>query len=52
MSLDIAGHPDPETGAKIAELHQCRFGHIADIAGLVSDVGEYVGSAATGLVLR
>ncbi|MET9264113.1 Dabb family protein [Amycolatopsis sp. NPDC004079] len=51
MSFDITDDPDPETGAKIAELHQRRFDSMADIAELVSDIGEYLGSAAPGTAI-
>ncbi|KIH98042.1 stress responsive protein [Streptomonospora alba] len=48
MSFDITDDPDPETGAKIAEIHQRRYDTMPEIAGLVSDLGEYTGSAAPG----
>ncbi|RZQ61937.1 Dabb family protein [Amycolatopsis suaedae] len=48
MSYDITDDPDPEFGAKIAEIHQRRYDDQPDIAGLVSDLGEYTGSAAPG----
>ena len=48
MSFDITDDPDPEMGAKIAALHQRRFDSDAEITKLVSDLGEYTGSAAPG----
>lgn len=48
MSFDITDDPDREIGAKIAEIHQRRYDTMPDIAGLVSDLGEYTGSAAPG----
>ncbi|WP_020672441.1 Dabb family protein [Amycolatopsis nigrescens] len=48
VSFDITDDPDPEVGAKIAEIHRRRFTEIPDIAELVSDLGEYTGSAAPG----
>ncbi|WP_158885131.1 Dabb family protein [Amycolatopsis anabasis] len=48
MSFDITDDPDPEIGAKIAEIHQRRYDTMPDIAALVSDLGEYTGSAAPG----
>ncbi|WP_433328275.1 Dabb family protein [Spirillospora sp. CA-294931] len=47
-SFDITDDPDPDIGAKIAALHQRRYDTIPDIAELVSDLGEYKGSAAPG----
>ncbi|MBO0842253.1 MAG: Dabb family protein [Nocardioides sp.] len=47
-SYDITDDPDPEFGAKIAGIHQRRFDAMPDIADLVTDVGEYVGSAVPG----
>jgi len=48
VSFDITDDPDPEVGAKIAEVHRSRFENVPDIAELVSDLGEYTGSAAPG----
>lgn len=48
MSFDITDDPDLEIGAKIAEIHQRRYDTMPDIAALVSDIGEYTGSAAPG----
>jgi hypothetical protein len=47
-SFDITDDPDPEMGAKIAEIHRNRYEAVPDIAALVSDLGEYSGSAAPG----
>lgn len=47
-AFDITDDPDPEAGAKIAEIHQRRYDTMPDIADLVSDLGEYTGSAAPG----
>jgi hypothetical protein len=35
-------------GEKIAALHQRRYDEIPDVAELVSDLTEYIGSAAPG----
>ncbi|WP_433559465.1 Dabb family protein [Pseudonocardia xinjiangensis] len=48
MSFDITDDPDPEMGAKIAAIHQRRYDSTPDIAGLVSDLRDYTGSAAPG----
>lgn len=48
MSSDITDDPDPEIGAKIAEVHRSRFENVPDIAELVSGLAEYTGSAAPG----
>ena len=48
MSFDITDDLDPEMGAKIAELHQRRYDGDAELTKLVSDLGEYTGSAAPG----
>lgn len=48
MSFDITDDPDPDMGAKIAAIHQRRYDAKPDIAGLVSDLNEYTGSAAPG----
>ncbi|GAB3441395.1 hypothetical protein GCM10027570_07530 [Streptomonospora sediminis] len=46
-SYDIADDPDPEIGAKIAEVHRLRFEEQPDIARLVLGI-DYTGSAAPG----
>ena len=48
VSSDITDDPDPEIGAKIAEVHRIRFEKVPDIADLVSGLAEYTGSAAPG----
>ncbi|GAB3508818.1 Dabb family protein [Amycolatopsis cihanbeyliensis] len=48
MSFDITDDPDPEVGARIAEIHQRRYEAMPDIAGLVADLDEYTGSVAPG----
>lgn len=48
MSFDITDIPDPNTGAKIAALHQRRYDGDPELTQLISDLGEYVGSAAPG----
>lgn len=48
MSFDVTDGLDRELGAKIAEIHRRRYEEQPDIAGLVSDLGEYIGSAAPG----
>ncbi|MFD4460866.1 Dabb family protein [Nocardia sp. NPDC058480] len=48
VSFDITDDPDPEVGAKIAEIHRRRFDNVPDIAELVSGLAEYTGSAAPG----
>lgn len=48
VSFDISDDPDPEIGAKIAEVHRRRYEAMPDIAELVSNLGEYSGSAAPG----
>ncbi|MFF0740363.1 Dabb family protein [Streptomyces sp. NPDC004111] len=48
VSFDITDDPDPEVGAKIAEIHRRRYEALPDIAALVSGLGEYTGSAAPG----
>ncbi|GAB4005739.1 hypothetical protein GCM10029992_54490 [Glycomyces albus] len=45
MSFDITDDPDPEVGEKIAGIHRRRFADEPDIARIVSDIGEYTGSA-------
>ncbi|WP_017557270.1 Dabb family protein [Nocardiopsis baichengensis] len=47
-SFDITDDPSPDFGERIAVLHQRRFDSLPDITKLVSDLGEYVGSAAPG----
>ncbi|MFD4637312.1 Dabb family protein [Lentzea sp. NPDC058436] len=47
-SFDITDDEDPELGAKIAAIHQRRYDANPDVAGLVSDLDEYSGSAAPG----
>jgi hypothetical protein len=46
MSYDVTDDPDPEMGAKIAAIHQRRYDNTPDIAELVSQLGDYTGSAA------
>ncbi|GAA4545480.1 Dabb family protein [Amycolatopsis samaneae] len=48
MSFDITDDEDPRMAEKIAELHQRRYDTMPDITALVSDLGEYQGSAAPG----
>ncbi|MGW4249378.1 Dabb family protein [Nocardia sp. NPDC004722] len=48
VSFDITDDPDPELGAKIAALHQRRYDSYPEVTQLVSDLGEYHGSAAPG----
>ncbi|MFC3450515.1 Dabb family protein [Amycolatopsis speibonae] len=48
VSFDVTDDPDPEMAAKIAELHQRRYDNDAELTKLVSDLGEYSGSAAPG----
>ncbi|MBE1877797.1 Dabb family protein [Myceligenerans pegani] len=48
MSFDISDGMDPEVGERIAAIHRRRFESRPDIAELVSDIGEYTGSAAPG----
>ncbi|RSM75953.1 Dabb family protein [Kibdelosporangium aridum] len=48
VSFDITDDLDPELGTKIAELHKRRYDTMPDIQKLVSDLGEYSGSAAPG----
>ncbi|WP_129790043.1 Dabb family protein [Promicromonospora panici] len=47
-SFDITDDADPEMGAKIAALHQRRYDSDATLTQLVSDLGDYTGSAAPG----
>ncbi|MEV6235094.1 Dabb family protein [Lentzea sp. NPDC051838] len=48
VSFDITDDEDPEMGAKIAALHQKRYDADPELTKLVSDLGEYTGSAAPG----
>lgn len=48
VSFDITDDPDPEVGAKIAEIHRRRFDTVPDIADLVAGLNSYTGSAAPG----
>lgn len=48
VSYDITDDPDPEIGAKIADVHRRRFENVPDVAGLVAGLNEYSGSAAPG----
>jgi stress responsive alpha/beta barrel protein len=48
MSFDITDDEDPRMAEKIAELHKRRYDSMPDINQLVSDLGEYSGSAAPG----
>ncbi|ADB33495.1 Stress responsive alpha-beta barrel domain protein [Kribbella flavida DSM 17836] len=48
MSYDITDDLDPEMDAKIAALHQRRYDSDAELTQLISDLGEYTGSAAPG----
>lgn len=48
VSFDLTDDPDPETGERIAALHQRRFDGDPELTRLVSDLGEYEGSAAPG----
>ncbi|WHT22672.1 Dabb family protein [Crossiella sp. CA-258035] len=48
MSYDITDDPDPEIGAKIAEVHRLRFENVPEVAELVAGLDEYTGSAAPG----
>lgn len=47
-SFDITDDLSPDFGERIAALHQRRYDSIPDISDLVSDLGEYIGSAAPG----
>lgn len=46
VSFDISDDEDPDLGTKIAALHKRRYDTMPDINKLVSDLPEYVGSAA------
>ncbi|HEX7309241.1 Dabb family protein [Lentzea sp.] len=48
VSFDITDDEDPEMGAKIAALHQKRYDNDPELTRLVSNLGEYSGSAAPG----
>lgn len=48
VSFDITDDEDPQMGAKIAALHQKRYDSDPELTKLVSDLGEYTGSAAPG----
>ncbi|MGY6654800.1 Dabb family protein [Amycolatopsis sp. TRM77291] len=48
VSYDVTDDPDPEIGAKIADVHRRRFENVPDVAGLVAGLREYSGSAAPG----
>ena len=48
VSFDITDDPDPEVGAKIAEIHRRRFENVPEIADLVAGLYSYTGSAAPG----
>lgn len=47
-SFDITDDPDPELGAKIAEIHRRRYAGNPDVADLVAGLGDYSGSGAPG----
>ncbi|MEU7141538.1 Dabb family protein [Nocardia sp. NPDC046473] len=47
-SFDITDDEDPAMAEKIAELHQRRYDSDPELTQLVSDLGEYSGSAAPG----
>jgi hypothetical protein len=44
ISQDLTDDPDPEIGAKIAQIHSDRFAGDATLRGLVGDMGSYEGS--------
>jgi stress responsive alpha/beta barrel protein len=48
VSFDIADDPDPDLGAKIAEIHRRRYADNPDVADLVAGLDDYSGSAAPG----
>ncbi|MGW4826223.1 Dabb family protein [Amycolatopsis japonica] len=48
VSYDVTDDPDPEIGAKIADVHRRRFEDVPDVAELVAGLGEYTGSAVPG----
>lgn len=43
-SIDITDDPDPEIGAKIADIHRRRFAAHPDILSLVEAIDDYRGS--------
>ncbi|MFD9700192.1 Dabb family protein [Lentzea sp. NPDC059081] len=47
-SFDITDDEDPEMGGKIAALHRKRYDNDPELTRLVSNLGEYSGSAAPG----
>lgn len=47
-SFDITDDDDPQMAEKIAALHQRRYDADPELTQLVSDLGEYNGSAAPG----
>ena len=48
MSFDITDDEDPRMADRVAELRQRRYDSMPDITKLVSELGEYSGSAASG----
>ncbi|ASO21111.1 hypothetical protein FHR81_002078 [Actinoalloteichus hoggarensis] len=49
-SFDITDDPDPEFGAKLAEIHRRRWDKLPDLTRLVANLDEYTDSAAAGPV--
>ncbi|ACU38276.1 Stress responsive alpha-beta barrel domain protein [Actinosynnema mirum DSM 43827] len=47
-SFDVSDDPDPELGARIAEIHRSRYAANPDVADLVSDLDDHRGSGAPG----
>ncbi|ASO19700.1 hypothetical protein FHR81_000622 [Actinoalloteichus hoggarensis] len=47
-SFDVTDDKDPEMGEKIAAIHQRRFDAHPDLVELISNLKEYIGSAAPG----
>jgi len=47
-SIDITDDPDPEIGAKIADIHRRRFERHPDLLDLVHSVDDYQGSGVPG----
>ena len=47
-SIDITDDPDPEVGAKIADIHRRRFEANPDLLELVLAIDEYRGSGVPG----
>lgn len=45
VSFDIVDDPDPELGAKIAEIHRRRYARQPDLVDLISALDSYSGSA-------